>query len=50
MQQRFRISAGEWVCGSCGAPMTEASDGEGGVIMKHEDGCAAVAALRGASS
>ena len=50
MQQRFRISAGEWVCGSCGAPMTEASDGDGGVIMVHQEDCAVVAALRGASS
>jgi hypothetical protein len=49
MKQRFRISQGEWVCAGCGAPMTEAGDDNGGVIMAHDKDCAQVAALRGAS-
>lgn len=50
MEQRFRISAGEWVCDGCGAPMMEAGDDQGGVVMTHQDDCPAVAALHGASS
>lgn len=46
-QQRFRISQGEWVCAGCAAPMTEATDGEGGVIMVHGSGCGEVASLSG---
>ena len=39
VRQRFRISNGEWLCAGCQAPMVEAEDGEGGVIMTHAAGC-----------
>lgn len=42
---RFRISQGEWVCATCGAPMAEDTSGDG-VVMVHKDGCGQVAALR----
>lgn len=45
IQQRFRISQGEWVCAGCGAQMLEAADAEGGVMMDHEPSCEEVATM-----
>jgi hypothetical protein len=44
VSQTFRISHGEWVCGGCGAPMTEAADQT--VVMTHEKGCSEVRGIQ----
>ena len=42
--QQFRILRGEWVCGGCGAQMTEGPDGT--VVMSHAEGCSELSNLR----
>lgn len=41
--QPIQLARDEWVCGGCGAPVSE--DGANGFRMVHQHGCSAVASI-----